>query len=352
MAPLRPSIIRAFTALVIPAALAAVSTVVGPSTAFSATSFHDARASRHALIETRLPFPPPDSTLLGDVELYFATDTSHVSVPVSLGGLAPLWLDVDLGAEMGLLWPAARKALGERAAGMGGTMVEGYGGQVPAEIVLVDTTRLGNLVRTSAQYLVIDLETQMHITPSKTHPISGLVGRDLLRKYDLAFDFPAHRLRIYAPTDSAQGLERIKGMACVANLMQDRTEMIVVPVTVNGHKTAGFLDTGARLTTMDWELAQQVGITPDSKGVAPVKEWSGGVGGEIKEYTVPDIHISMGSIPLRDRELRFGKEIMPTAASLGDDQPHLILALNSINDRVLFVSTSTNQVCLGPRVTK
>jgi len=293
----------------------------------------------------------PDSDLVADVQLYYPHDSSHASIPVVMGGTS-WWLDVDLGAESGLLWPAARKALDAHVGLLGGTMVSGYGGETPAEQVSVDSVKVGSVTRTSLTFLVMDLETQMHLTPSKVHPISGIIGRSYFASYDLVFDFPAQRFRMYTTQDSARGVARTKGMTCVKNRMSDRTEMIIVPITVNGQRSSGFLDTGARLTTLDWELAQKIGVTPTSKGVKPVDTWSGGVGGEIKEYTVPGVRLTVDGTPLRDRVLRFGREIMPTSSSLEDaDQPHVILGLNSISDRVLLISWSTNQVCLGPRST-
>jgi hypothetical protein len=192
--------------------------------------------------------------------------------------------------------------------------------------------------------------------PQHSPEPDGLLGLDFLQDeegnwlYDVEFDFPARRFRIYEytphPATDSTKMTRptwagVREFKCVPQFRweayKELRRMMYVMLTVSGHSFPVIFDTGAPASDIPTDVAALAGLTPKSPGVV-LKDSAGGLGDErIARYRVRDVQLFVGGIPLKPNYADFREEKVGR------------LGLNSVSDRVVFIASSTGEVCFGPR---
>jgi hypothetical protein len=317
------------------------------------------------------PGRPADERVVVDLPLLYPSDSTYARVPVKIGTRDSLWFLVDLGSDASAIWPRTRSLLAATAAGS--SRATG-GGVVTTEAVQVDSLRLGGIAHTKVNLTVLDVPTMLHWNttgPQSPHfpEPDGILGLDLLqdtsgRRYDIEFDFPARRLRLYATTThridtmptAKPTWAGVRGFVCTPEVKSGpvsplarmlgggEPQMVVVTVMINGHPVRALLDTGAPRSYLPTDVAARVGLTPHSPGVT-VRDSavSSGVGvTPTRRYRAAHVPLMLGGASLTPSVVYFQERKMPPGTEM-------LLGLNAVSDRVLFVATSTREVCLGPR---
>jgi hypothetical protein len=308
---------------------------------------------------------PRRETLVADLAMDYPNDSAYVSVWTKVGTRDSLLFLVDLGAGSGILWPKTRAFAGAAVHATGMSTVTGWSGTEQVERAVVDSLRVGDIVVTHYPVLILDVPGAARHSAAALRRTAGILGRDVFRGYDLEFNFPARRLRVYRPSARARwsawehnSWAGVRGMRCTANTVRaaDGTmaDLIVVDVMANGHLLHGFVDTGAPATVVTLAAANDVlGITPTSPGVTVVDTSRSPVGigkAAVRRYQATGLTLTVAEASLRRVPVVLAQVHMLHAMGLVDrDQPDMILGLNAVNDRIVFVSSSTNEVCLGPR---
>lgn len=310
-------------------------------------------------VHTHPPVTAPGRTIVADLPLVYPNDSGYASIAVTVGTRDSLLVLVDLGATRSFLWPATRDRLGTSVQSAGSVTVTGWSGDAESERAIIDSVRVGKLVRRELPVLIMDLPARARRSKAAFAHLDGMLGRDVFEGYDVEFDFPAHRFRIYEAVTPASSpgapptWSGVRGLRCVRNLAGETgmmREMIVIPIQVNDHEVPAEFDTGAPRTVLALETAARIGITPASAGV--VMTDSGGTAGIgnalIRKYRTDKVRVMVAHEALHAGPVVFADVHMSRSSSLSDElQPAAVLGLNSIADRRVFVASSTNEVCFG-----
>ena len=192
--------------------------------------------------------------------------------------------------------------------------------------------------------------------PEGMSPVVGLLGSRVLSHYDLVFDGPSHRVRLYAPSGprwfSSAPSERwlptgITAADCVHMEVEPGSRRAFISVRVNGHVLRGMFDSGSYGTNINVAAARLLGITGRTPGV---HQLSADASPQFVMYDsqpvweVPAATLTVGTRQLTVTPL-FLYPHLPRET--GPDDAELSLGLGAIRDRVLFVSYSTRQLCVG-----
>lgn len=224
-----------------------------------------------------------------------------------------------------------------------------------------DTDELDSLTLGTAteQHIDLMLSDFKHPVPGLP-PVVGLLGTRVLSHYDLEFDGPAHQVRLYAGRPlPPQATPRASQNRQAAWLPPGITPADCTPrrgvsgayqfvgfdLQVNGHPVSGYFDSGSKSTVMNLAAAHLLGITQHTPHVRLLPADSGnrmpfGKGGRQKTYIWQGVDITMGNQHLQNQEVHI-------FSGVPIEQPMVGLGLDAFRDRILWVSYSTNQVCLS-----
>ena len=109
-------------------------------------------------------------------------------------------------------------------------------------------------------------------------PVEGMIGMEVLEQFDVDFDFPAGRLRLWKP-HSVESMARKAGMAAIDALVVNETRLLgfrVVPATAAAVQVAGsgmavtaqpflgVVDCGASFSVINWAAATLLTLPPQN----------------------------------------------------------------------------------------
>jgi len=199
--------------------------------------------ARPAAAET----PPCRAERLAELPLVLLHDVPLVTLTIN-GRATSLLLDT--GAEATILATAAARTLGldlhyeypKAATGLTGTIKNGVADMKSLSVAGIALppypVRVGDIV-------LPNLEGGAP---------SGLVGADILADFDLDLDLPARHLTFYRRQtcpDAAPVWSRPYSRVAASRSMNDH---LFFPVTLDGHRFAAFIDTGAQRNVIDLSL--------------------------------------------------------------------------------------------------
>ena len=191
-------------------------------------------------------------------------------------------------------------------------------------------------------------------------PEVGIVGTSVLSHYDLLFDGPAGRVRLYYPSShpttspavrSARWLPPGIALADCLPMVVDTSmgpngvpaNTVLFPVHVNGHVFYSLFDSGSESSNMNLAAARLLGVPPSSSAVHRFMGRAF-LMGDSARWEATNVLIAVGTRPLPPTAIRIYEHI---PVEKGPDDPVLNLGLAAFQDRILFVSYSTRTVCVS-----
>ena len=176
--------------------------------------------------------------------------------PVLLNG-HPVALLIDTGAETTTLTPRVAVALHLPPESAHDRLLAGITGTVRAESVKLRQLTLGDaVVATDRSVALGDLPSLDTLRP----PLAGLLGADVLSRFDVELDLPARRMALYAPETCADWQPWPDAVA--VPIRRSISGLVLLEARVNGHSVHALLDTGARTSLMTRGTALALGVTP------------------------------------------------------------------------------------------
>ena len=172
-------------------------------------------------------------------------------------------------------------------------------------------------------------------------PDNALIGTDVLQDYDVEFDLPAKRLRLWrAPGCGAADLPWT-GPRIAVPIQVSSQRLLRLDVAIDGKPFVAVLDSGSGLTTLGPEAARRLGIGPAALADDPDVQL-GGIAGD--PFTV---HLH------RFATLRVGQERIAKPLLGVSDAPlaipgDLLLGLGFFNGQRTWISYRTEKLFIQP----
>lgn len=235
----------------------------------------------------------------------------YATVPAEIEGQV-VGLIVDTGASDSTITPQAAALLGLRPIKdyPRTASVAGVGGAAFFEIDQIHTLVLGGV--TYRNIAMWQSAISARVGKSTADLVAGLLGADLLARYDVALDESASSLMLYtarpgcgpiAPPDAASG----KAHWSAVPIDIGEGDQLLVNVMVNGQPARAVLDSGAPGALMDAAAARRLGLASGGRTVQV-----GGIGEDRVTVEVQRLaSLSVGGIKLPDTPLLVATQSLP-----------------------------------------
>ena len=194
----------------------------------------------------------------------------YIALKMKIEGKGPFDFMVDSGLTTELITPHLQGILGINEGSNKLTALAAGGKTIANSLVelkgaSIDIGDGSNGLALPKLTAVITDFPQEHIDP--THdPVEGMLGMELLQLFDVDFDFPKNRIRLYEPggTDTS-GLVEIPAVVINESLLIGIR--VTTPDQSNSQPILGFLDCGSAFTCINWKAAQALGLPPKNDPV-------------------------------------------------------------------------------------
>jgi predicted aspartyl protease len=267
-------------------------------------------------------------------------DSTYAVVPVTIGGKVGLPFVLDTAAGRSVLTPWARDTLGLTE---GDTVtVTGASGQATYPTLRLDSLQIGGqVVRDLAGLPVVDLS---RLKQSDIR-YAGILGNDVLRRFDVVYDLPDRRLRLYPigsdSTTSVPGLDALQRLPFGPVPVYEGSGFVKFPLAVGTGTAEAVLDTGAPQSIFNWRAAALDGLTKETAR----RRAEGTRGLTFREQTDTYLYtfenVQAGPVRLAPREVRVAD--LPVFQRLRlADRPAIILGNDLLADRRVVIAYSTN----------
>ncbi|MGG6429304.1 retroviral-like aspartic protease family protein [Acetobacter ghanensis] len=184
-------------------------------------------------------------------------DLGFLNIPVSLNGHIARMI-VDTGSEGSLLSPEAASLFDTQLDRSMHTIVHGTGGVgriVPNAVV--QSFKIAQLELGPVSIPVDALPA----VPRTDPPVEGLVGGDMLSRYDVEFDVAQGTLSFWTAGGSdCSGPEGWRYIYRAVPL-QNAGERVIARVELDGHALQALVDSGARSCIVSTHAAERMGVT-------------------------------------------------------------------------------------------
>lgn len=252
-------------------------------------------------------------------------------VPARVNG-ETVGLGVDSGAQTSTVTPELVAALDLRPdPGMSARRLAGLGGNAYSQVVGLDSLQLGGVT-----YRKIDVfAASLGVLGRGNLAVSGLVGEDLLSRYDVGLDIGHREISLY----TVRGCATVSppwGTAAPIPIRLSEHNHLVFPVELDGHRLTAMLDTGAAGDVLLERGAGALHLTPDllAHDSAIAAQGLGERGVDIRIHKFATLRVGQETIQ--------GPAIGVSDAS--DSDVDLILGMGFLRGRQVFVSHATAQM--------
>jgi predicted aspartyl protease len=227
-------------------------------TLFSFTSAWAQMSTAHPNAECRLKM---------EARLPLTPFFGHYTTPVNIGGHSgPMMIDTGaskttiMRSVADTLAPQTNHSQAQRVAGLGMENWSEYERIVPS-------LKFGTSEWTDLKVLTGNI-LPPRLLSAQNAPV-GLIGADVLSRYDVDFDFPARQMTLYTAQNCLGWFAPWPGQYYEYFPQAVRRGIFVLPVALNGHAARAVLDTGAAHTMVTRSVAFAAGVQPIVLAQAP-----------------------------------------------------------------------------------
>ncbi|MGF6766138.1 putative aspartyl protease [Paraburkholderia sp. GAS33] len=244
----------------------------------------------------------------------------HYLAPVDIAGKS-YPIEVDTGADKTALTPQAADTLqlgqdmsaAERVGGVGGSVDPQYSRIISA--LKFGSSEWDNLVVPTSNMLTA---TQLAMSPT---PI-GLLGANVLSRYDVEFDFPASTMTLYSAEGCLGRFAPWVGNYYSYSPEYTQRHRFILSLVLNGHRVRAVIDTGASRSLLTRAAAVAVGVDGATLDRDPTSSGTGMKGTPIDirlhrfdslrigPITYRNVVIDVGDTPLADADMLLGMDFM------------------------------------------
>ena len=271
-----------------------------------------------------------------------------IELPITMSGMRPTFtakingtdarFALDSGAFYSIISSATAAQFQLRLRpGPYGLKVKGVGGFLDTSLATVKVFTLAGIPLHDVDFLVGGSETGGDSI--------GLMGQNLLEKWDVEYDFARGVVRLFKADDCKHTL-----LAYWTTPGQDLSMMDISHTTpwephttgtafINGAKIVVMFDTGASTSLLSMKAAARAGVKADTAGVVEAGYSSGMGRGKVKTYIAPFSSFKVGD----------GEEIKNARLRIADidlDEGDMLLGADFFLSHHVFVSNSQHRLYL------
>jgi predicted aspartyl protease len=299
------------------------------------------QAATPAHAETRADWPA-DCQLERVARVPMTLKTGHVVIVASANG-KDLTLGIDTGGYGSSLSKAGIARLGLSYAARLGTLVPAGGGAWISEgDVHLDSLRIGDL-ELNRMYI-----PEMDALPA----VDGLIGPDILNKYDVELDFGGKTFSLFKTHPCADHAVTWTSSYTVLPFTLTESGHVRVRVTLNGQDTDAILDTGAPVSVLSTQDANSMfRLNLNSAGVEAVNPVSGPAWGKdrpAKAYATTFKTLTIGGVTIPGPRM----ELVEGHNFLGHDFATLVLGNDVLSRFHLYIAYRQQKLYLTDAETR
>ena len=258
----------------------------------------------------------------------------RVTVPVTVNGMEKNFL-VDTGGYVTSISETNATAMKLESHPIVFARIQDAGGKEATKYVYADSFKLGAM-----EAKKFDLMVDQTQNPR----IDGTLAPDLLRNFDVEFDFASMTMNLFRP-HPCDGKAAYWTKAFIAVPLEvTKSGHSRVEVTLDGEEMDAILDTGAFASIMTFGSARRFfSLHPDSEGVIKAGQVGGAEGSINDAYRYPFKSLTMGEVAVSNPRLLLADA--PTI--LADEHVSLILGMTEMrflhlyfayHERKLYIS--------------
>jgi predicted aspartyl protease len=284
-----------------------------------------AKAAVPAHAQTRADWPA-DCRLEQVAQVPMSLNTGHVVIPASANG-KDLTLGIDTGGYGTSLSKAGIARLGlTYAARLGAIIPAGGGAWFSEGDVHLGSLRIGDL-ELDRMYL-----PEMDALPAA----DGLIGPDILNKYDVELDFSGKIFRLFKTHPCADHAVTWTSSYTVLPFTLTQNGHVRVRVTLDGQDADAILDTGAPISVLSTQDANSMfRLNGNSAGVEAVNPVSGPAWGRpAKAYATTFKTLTIGGVTVQGPRM----ELIEGHNFLGHDFARLVLGNDVLSRFHLYIA--------------
>jgi predicted aspartyl protease len=255
-------------------------------------------------------------------------------VTLIINGLSANFL-FDTGAERTILTAPAARRLGvvphyeyaRRMRSLGGAMAGG-----DARLRSLD---LGGTVLPDVRILVGPVSLPM----VGGEPIDGLLGADFLADFEVDLDLARRRVLLYQKPACPIAAPAWSEPSTTIRANRSLHDRLFFPVSLDGHRLAALIDTGAQLTALDATSAAALGVTVTSLARDPVATLRGAAAEIVKSRAHRFAQLDIDGEVLRDPVI--------VVTNLGLQDADLVLGADFLRSHRVWLSYGSHLIFVG-----
>ena len=228
--------------------------------------------------------------------------------------------------------------------------VYGLGGRPIQEQTRGHVLKLGALDFTDVSFLVIpDI-----LGPDSA--VAGMIGMDLLRAYDIEFDFADHFVNLFSPDHCAGNVVYWAKDYLQTPIEVNRDGQVLLTVKLDGKPVRALLDTGATQTLIRQSVAGgRFSVTPSSPGVSEIGTTASADGSVLTTYAYRFKSLEIAGITFHDPELRLipdrrvrSERSFSVADRAVDAAPEITLGMTELRQLRLYLALEEGMLYATP----
>jgi predicted aspartyl protease len=254
-------------------------------------------------------------------------------VDVRVNGAPAVFL-ADTGAERTILSTAAAQRLGIAAHYEYARRMRSLGAAVSSGDARLRSLGLGSATLADFRVLV----GSVSLPSAGGRPLDGLLGADFLGSFEVEIDLPHDRLILYQKPPCAISAPSWHAPYVTIAANRSLHDRLFFPVSLDGHRLAALIDTGAQLTALDAEAATAAGVTGAALARDPSANLRGAAAETVKSRAHRFNRLDIGGEVVRDPVI--------VVATLGLQDADLVLGADFLRTRRAWLSYGSRRVFL------
>jgi predicted aspartyl protease len=257
-------------------------------------------------------------------------------VTVRINGAAATFL-LDTGAERTVLTAAAAKRLGVEPHYEYARRMRSLDSAVASGDATLRTLDLGGMALRDFRVLVGSVSLPM----LAGKPLDGLLGADFFTSFEVDLDLEHRRVILYEPPPCPIGAPAWNAPYATVAANRSLHDRLFFSVSLDGHKLAALIDTGAQLTALDADSAAALGVTGAALARDPVATLRGAAAEMVKSHVHRFAELEIDGEMLRDQVI--------VVTRLGLQDADLVLGADFLRWQRVWLSYKSHLIFLERR---